>query len=213
MAAGDHEHHHGAQRGIVEIELPLEAKAETPECRHLHGKLRDPAEQHAEAPAVERPLTKVGVMPILMRLGDPREERAADDRNDVEDRAGAGRQAEDIPRIEHAHRDRRDGDEEDEGKEQSRHRDGHGELAGNLMEPVTGEIDHERRKGDAHQADDAEDEDERGEDELRQFPRGVRPFLGPRLRERGGEGGGKRALGEEIAEKIRDAECREEDVG
>ena len=65
---------------------------------------------------------------------------------------------------------------------------------------------------DAQHAKHADDQDQRGSDQIGKHRRFFSPFLRQRLREDGDERRGKRAFGEQIASEIGNAEAQQERV-
>ncbi len=209
-----HENQDRAQGRVPEIELPLVAEAEFPERGKLHAQLRQSAKQNTEAPAHDRAFAKMRMKPMRLGFKKAGKKRAPNDRDNVEDGARAGRDAENVTRIEHAHDGGGQRNEKNEREKNPRHL--HGQRKGLRLfraPTATGEVDDLRTEDDANHADETKDERQGRENKPRKMPRGGFALLLPCLGEGGGEGGRKRALGKKIAQQIRDPEGRDEGVG
>ena len=200
--AGPHQDPDLAQTRIAEIETPAEAVTELAEGWQLDGELRQAAQQDPEAEAVERPLGEVRMPPVRLRVEDVRQGDAADHGDHIERARRRGWQAEDESRVEHAHDHGGQRHEQDEREQHAREPDRQLEFPFDLVEPEVGHLDDPGAGGDAEQADRAEHDQDRGEQDAGEAPGRFGALLLMSLRERGGEGRGEGAFREEVAHQV-----------
>ncbi|HUE30690.1 MAG TPA: lipid II flippase MurJ, partial [Verrucomicrobiae bacterium] len=175
-----HEPRHLPQPRIAESEERPVAEADPPEGRHLREELEEPPGERADRHAGHgaRHEARVGRRPAPEHAGEipgrePR--RAAEpahDRAQVEESGGRRRHAEDVARVEDAHRHRRERDEEEEGEHDAGQRHRELDLARDVGEARRDGGDQRGREPDAGERDGAHHDRERVHDQAGEPPGG-----------------------------------------
>ena len=199
-----HEAEDLAEAGVGPIDGRAIGEAAAGECGDLRSELNEAAGEDAPGHAFDGGDAEVGA-------GDETEREADGERADVKQGRRQRGEGKLVTGVQDAHRLRGQGDEQQERAHNAGETDGEFVLAFKLAEAGGEEVHHLRGEDHADKAEETDDEDDGGGDEVGEMGGFFLRFLVQRFYESGDEGGAESAFGEEVAGEVRDAEA--EDVG
>ncbi len=182
--------------GVIDVSLAVEAG-------NLDEQLQRAAHQRADGEPHDSPGAEVGIEP-------PPQTDADHDRAKVEEARCHRRHAEHVARIQHSHRECRERHQQDEGIHHAGQRDG--ELSLLSRETRRQQSDQLGGEYDSQEGERAEENDRQRPGLVRQAPGCIGPLSRDRLAEDGGEHRRERALREQIAQQVGNAECDGEGI-